>query len=240
MNPTNGSPSSIDLTLCDPSRFMEYTWSTYDNVCGSDHYPIIIQNNIITHIYTPRWNTNKANWEKFCQLCSIQLIKGKIHTIEKFTKTLITIAEACIPKTLSLTKKNKPWFNTECKKAIQQRKAALRKFKKEPTTKNCIEYKQKRAKAHKTINETKKTCWQEYISKINTYTKPKTIWKMIRKISRKHNPLPIKHHIPKNSKITEKKVIANKLAEIFSDNSSSKHYCKQFQSIKKKTKKNTK
>ena len=71
---------------------MEYTWNTCDDVCGSDYYPIIIQNNIIT----PRWNTNKANWEKFRQLCSIQLMKGKIHTIEKFTKTLITIAEACV------------------------------------------------------------------------------------------------------------------------------------------------
>ena len=48
INPTNGSPSSIDLTLCDPSSFMDYTWSTYDDVCESDHYPIIIQNNIIT------------------------------------------------------------------------------------------------------------------------------------------------------------------------------------------------
>ena len=57
---------------------------------------------------------------------------------------------------------------------------------------------------------------------------------MVRKISRKHNPLPIKNTLSqKNSKITEKKVIANKLAKIFSDNSSSKHYCKQFQSIKK-------
>ena len=84
-------------------------------------------------------------------------------------------------------------------------KATLRKFKKEPTTKNCIEYKQKRAKARKTINETKKKCWQEYISKINTSTKPKTIWKMIRKISGKHNPPPIKHLITKNSKITEKR-----------------------------------
>ena len=42
INPTNGSPSSIDLTLCDPSSFMEYTWNTYDNVCGSDHYRVII------------------------------------------------------------------------------------------------------------------------------------------------------------------------------------------------------
>ena len=76
-------------------------------------------------------------------------------------------------------------------KSNPKRKAALRKLKKEPTTKNCIEYKQKRAKARKIIKETKKKCWQEYISKINTSTKPKTMWKMDRKISGKHNPLPI-------------------------------------------------
>ena len=101
INPTNGSPSSIDLTLCDPSSFMDYTWSTYDDVCGSDHYPIIIKIKIITHNHTPRLNTNKANWEKFRQLGSIQLIKGKIH------KTLITIAEACIPKNTIPNKKKK-------------------------------------------------------------------------------------------------------------------------------------
>ena len=81
------------------------------------------------------------------------------------------------------------------------------------------------------IKENKKKCWQEYRSKINTSTKPKTIWKMVRKISRKHPP--IKHFIIKSSKIIEKKAIANKLGKTFSDNSSSKHYSKQFQVIKK-------
>ena len=58
-------------------------------------------------------------------------MKGKIHTIEKFTKTLITIAEARIPQNnIPNKKKNKPWFNAECKKAILQRKAALKNSKK--------------------------------------------------------------------------------------------------------------
>ena len=113
------------------------------------------------------------------------------------------------------------------------KKGSFRKIKKNTFTKNCIEYKQKRAKAHKIIKETKKKCWQEYISKINTITKPKTKWKMVRKISGKHNPPLIKHLFIKNSKITEIKVIANKFAKIFSDNSSSKHNSKQFQIIKK-------
>ena len=71
-----------------------------------------------------------------------------------------------------------------------QKSNPTKKGKKEPITKNCIEYKQKRAKARKTIKETKKKCWQEYISKINTSIKTKTIWKMVRIISGKHNKFP--------------------------------------------------
>ena len=59
---------------------------------------------------------------------------------------------------------------------------------------------------------------------------------MVRKISGKHNPPPIKHLIIKNSKITEKEAIANKLAETVLDNSLSKHYSKQFQIIKENRK----
>ena len=119
--PTNGSPSFIDLTMCDPSSFMDYTWSTYDNVCGSDHYPIIIQNNIITHNHTPRWNTDKANWEKLCQLCSIELIK------EKSVQTLITIAEECIPKNSIPNKKKKNCGLTQNTKKQSNKERQLQK-----------------------------------------------------------------------------------------------------------------
>ena len=169
--------------MCDPSSFLDYTWSTYDDVCGSDHYPIIIKNDIITHDHTQIKQTGQ-NFINSAQYNS----KEKIQTIEKFTETLITIARECIPQNSIPNKKSKPWFNAECKKAIQQKKAALKRFKTEPATKNCVKYKQKRAKACKIIKETKKKCWQEYISKISISAKPKTKWKMVRKIPGKHNP----------------------------------------------------
>lgn len=98
LNPTNGSTSAIDLTMCDPSSFLDYTWSTYEEPCGSDHFPIIINysNSIQNHI--PRWNTNKANWAEFKELCSLKLTEHQIQTIEEFTEVLITIAKKCISK----------------------------------------------------------------------------------------------------------------------------------------------
>lgn len=232
ISPSNGATSAIDLTMCDPSSFLDYTWSTYEDTCGSDHYPILINYNSTIQNNTPRWNTNRADWTKFKQLCSQKLTKHQVQSMKDFTQILISIAKECIPKKSPPSKRNKPWFNPESKKAIRQRKAALRKFKKQPTTDNLIEYKYQRAKARKTIKESKQNCWHQFINQINTSTKAKTIWKMIRKISGKHNPDPNKHLFTKNNKITEIKDIADILAKTFAENSSSKNYNQQFQILK--------
>ena len=39
-----GTFSAIDLTLSDPATFIEYNWRVHEDSCGSDHFPIIIEN----------------------------------------------------------------------------------------------------------------------------------------------------------------------------------------------------
>ena len=46
LDPSLGIFSTIDLTLSDPSIFI-YNWRVYKASCGSDHYPIIMENMII-------------------------------------------------------------------------------------------------------------------------------------------------------------------------------------------------
>ena len=60
---------------------------------------------------------------------------------------------------------------------------------------------------------------------------------MIRKISGKNSSGPIKHLSKNHVKATNKKDIADLLAKTFSNNSSSTHYSKQFQHIKKNAEK---
>ena len=48
--------------------------------------------------------------------------------IQAFTDTLIHIAEKCIPKSSTRSKRNRPWFNKDVKNIINKRKSALRKF----------------------------------------------------------------------------------------------------------------
>ena len=225
LNPSSGSYSAIDLTLTDPSSYMDYTWKVHNDLCGSDHFPIVIEvlqpsrdNN-----RPPCWKTNKANWIEFKTLCDGELIPNpnNAESIKHFTETLIEIANKTIPKTSPTNRRNTPWFNDECRGVIQQRNAALRKFNKEPSTINLNTFKQIQAKARKTIKQTKKISWQNYVNKLNSSTKTNTIWKMIRKISGKNKVTPLKHLIINNSEITNIKDIADTLAGTFSANSSS-------------------
>ena len=140
-----------------------------------------------------------------------------IHIVEHFTDTLIKIAKECVPKNSSTNKRSRPWFDNECRKAIRLRRAALKRFKKQPTTPNLIEYKLNRAKTHRVIKAAKKECWQKYVSRLNSSSEPKAIWEMIRKIAGKHQATPIKHVSKNNFTITDKRNIADLPAETFSE-----------------------
>ena len=44
INPFSGNTSAIDLTICDPSIYMDFSWQVHDDTCGSDHFPILLNN----------------------------------------------------------------------------------------------------------------------------------------------------------------------------------------------------
>ena len=37
-----GSSSALDLSVCSPSLVLDYEWNTHDDMCGSDHFPVIL------------------------------------------------------------------------------------------------------------------------------------------------------------------------------------------------------
>ena len=61
LHPGTGTYSAIDLTLADASIFLDYSWKVHDDTCGSDHFPIILENpgpELDDKI--PRWNLRRA------------------------------------------------------------------------------------------------------------------------------------------------------------------------------------
>ena len=125
--------SSIDLSFCHPSLFLDYNWSVSKDQHNSDHFPIIIeQNTFSTEDHNPKWKLNRANWDLFNTLCTGKLIpenfKESSDPISDFTSSLIEISKECIPQTSTNPTKSNPWYNDDCKEAIKQRKQALSKF----------------------------------------------------------------------------------------------------------------
>ena len=132
------------MTLADASIFLDYSWKVHDDTCGSDHFPIIVENSgpelddkIPDKI---RWNLRRAKWDEFKNSCILKLKSDANDTVEDsityFCKTLISIAEESIPRKSSNKKHNKSWFNDDCKTAIRSRKAVLRKFSLQPSAEN--------------------------------------------------------------------------------------------------------
>jgi hypothetical protein len=238
LHPATGSLTSIDLTMCSPQVFLDFSWEVEEDQWGSDHYPIVLSSHYSPpDERVPKWHFQKANWAKFESLCRQEITGDLLQDVEDpiqtFTDTLYDVAKQCIPKSNPNPKKpEKPWFTEECKKAVKARKKALKKFKRQPTQYNLQRYRIKRAKARYVIRCSKKKSWSDYISKLTTRTPMKKCWDMIRRISGKGGGARIKHLNKNGQNITNPKDIANTLGGTISRNSSSANYTPKFQRIK--------
>ena len=241
-----GTFSSLDLSLCHPSLYLDYEWSVCEDQHGSDHFPILIES-VQTHgeDHNPKWKLHKADWDLFNNLCNESLtdtsLSDSSDPITDFTSSLIAISEKCIPKTATNPKKSIPWYNDDCKEAIKQRKDTLSKFCKFPTHVNLNTYRNSRAKARRTIKSAKRKSWRAYVSSLNYKTPTKKVWDMVRKISGKSKSATY-HHLNynfnnANETASTKQDKTDTLASQFCSNSSTSHYSEEFQKYKKQQEK---
>lgn len=186
MHPATGTRTAIDLTIVDQSLALDFNWNVHDDLCGSDHFPIIITNSKPLPPNTvPKWKLHKADWSTFQEMCSQHLntnnFKPNHDPVASFTTVLVGIAEKTVPKTKpNLNCVKKPWFNDSCRLALCMRKRALHIFTTSPITQNLTNFKIERAKTRRTIREAKRHSWQTYVSGLNSYTTSKKVWDMVR------------------------------------------------------------
>lgn len=224
--------SAIDLTIASSQLLLKYTWSTDEDLHNSDHFPIHIQLDKPKVIrYLPiRWNTAKADWKKFKN--SLKLPTEQ--TVEKITESILTAANKSIPTSGGKPfKRAVPWWNEETKNVTEQKKRALNKFKKYPTTDNLIAFKQARATARKVILKNKRDSWNEYTSTITPDIESKTMWTKIKAVSGINTSNTITSIQTETNSITEDPVeIANIIATHFENVSHTNNYEPNFLQIK--------
>ena len=245
LHPATGSYSSLDLNICSPGIFPDFNWKVFDDLHGSDHFPIQVSEVGPSVQQRPqRWKLHKANWEQFRIQCEQSIHPNAFEDCENpaelFTSLLYSAAENSVPRTSTNAKHpNKPWFNDDCKKAIAERKSVLRQFNLRPTQENLSKFKIARAKARRTIKQSKRTSWRQYVSRLNSRSSVKKTWDMIRKINGKNSSLNVGHLNVGHDVVTFKADIADVLADTFAEKSSSSNYSTSFQKFKN-TKEKTK
>ena len=68
----HNTSSLIDLTLVQPSIYLDFTNKVLPDLCGSDHYPILVSidsSDIPETERIPKWNFKKAKWGSFQEQC---------------------------------------------------------------------------------------------------------------------------------------------------------------------------
>ena len=118
LHPATGTYTSLDLSICYPTLLLDYEWKVHDyewkvhdDLCGSDHFPIFL-NNIAPQLEEPitRWKLTKADWPSFKALCETEIndtILQADDPIDRFTTTLHQLAIKTIPRTSMKSKKKK-------------------------------------------------------------------------------------------------------------------------------------
>ena len=233
-----GTFSAIDLSIASPSLALDFGWKVHNDLCGSDHFPIVLSSTSKNSENSSSiFNLKKTNWTAYKNLCLSNItpeILDSDDPVSVFTSKILDIANACIPK-LSIQSKRlprTPWFTAACSEAIKNRKKAYRKFNRQPTLENLLLLKKTKAKARQTIRAAKKTSWRKYVSTMTEKISSQKVWRMIRKIKGKNANQTKSHLKSTNALITNEKDIANCLGQRFSKVSSNRNYLDSFRTHK--------
>ncbi|KYN13180.1 hypothetical protein ALC57_14642 [Trachymyrmex cornetzi] len=172
-------------------------YNQLDDTWDSDHFPIVFKLETHRGIYSKRTNritTKKTDWNKYAELVrskfekffaeSSELITGSDGLSVRysgFTKVLtdaVHEASGRRPNQLSSGKRIRreksgnpnSWWDKDCDNAVNDRKMALREFKRNKCLNKYIEYKRCRAVARKTIKYKKKMNFEAFCKSINRFS----------------------------------------------------------------------
>ena len=109
IHPATGSTPALDLSICGPTLVLDYEWNIHEDLCGSDHFPVILTSNAVEEEAAPnRWILKKADWLSFQVQRTSELTEGAVMSAEdpagQFTDLLIKAANKAIPKNTLLEK----------------------------------------------------------------------------------------------------------------------------------------
>jgi len=211
LHPATGSLFAIDLSITDPSLFLDFSCSDQH---GSDHFPIVIRT---THFSPPvinsTWKLSKSDWSSFCQKAHLELGLDTELDMADFSSKLYNIALTAIPKSKPHSKKaSYCTVQWRLQNSHQSQEKGFKNISHNWKYRKIQDY---RAKARRIVKYAKRRSWQNFVSKINSRTSIKKVWTMVRKLAGKYHSGDIPHLEVNNNKITDIQDISNELLRQF-------------------------
>lgn len=233
---SRGAFSHIDLTLTTPNFASKCHWEVSDVNCGSDHFMIQINLNIIAtneDINVPKWNFKKAKWVEFRSMCDKEILLYEFSDdLNQFnnelTNIIIKIADKCIPKVKYREKNPVPFWNDKCTNAINERKKARRKVQRSRNPRDLITFNKAKAVARRTLKREKKQYWEKYCSTLSYKTNINKVWDTVRGLSNVGKSRALPQLKEGNNAVLDNKIKADLLAKQFAYVSSNANYTDTF------------
>lgn len=219
----SGRESVLDLSLCSPQLASLFHWAVGGDPMGSDHLPIFLAIDDVAVIGTrpQRWNFSKADMSEFRSLLESRfedLGDGEVLTVEQFSSLILDAAHASIPRTSGKPRRPPvPWWTDECRDAIRARRRAYKRFKRNSTQANLIEFRRTRAVCRRTIRAAKRKAWRDYVGRLNRMTPLSQVFSQIRRIDGRSvsTPLPVLRLAGRD--VTDPGDVANALGNGFAE-----------------------
>ena len=184
--------SHPDLSLCSTELLNYFRWDVNEEPLNSDHFPILISSRISRKMGgNSRWLIAKADWDLFSRET---ITEGKIESTtsvndaaEMIEKIIIDAARKAIPKSKgSHGRASPPWWNGECRAAIQRRKATFRRFRRTTTGENYNSFSRAKAQARRVVKKAKDASWQVFANSIRPGANMKDVWRKIDILNNRH------------------------------------------------------
>ena len=93
-----------DVSICDPSLALEFHWLTHNDLCGGDHFPVILKTSLRDdRPLADHWKFDRADWLSFRTPCMSRLpdeLTLSEDPVAQFKGTVTEIASKTIPKSV--------------------------------------------------------------------------------------------------------------------------------------------
>lgn len=216
--------SHIDLSLCSTSLLMDFKWGLFDQLMGSDHFPIWLRSGQNRKpVSFPKWIIEKADWPKFTDKAVPLMSFDEFDSSEEansYCKTfIIDAAKNSIPKSSGNERYYKPpWWNENCKIVKENRKVSFENYVEGIGSKN--EWNRSKAKARQTFRWTKQNSFLKFMGSINKNTTSGEAWRKINIFTGKYNSKTVTTLKVGDRIYDDPRSIADKIGEVFEEISS--------------------